>query len=198
MSIRFAHDDARPMGRNTRGVKGIKLAKDDYVVGMVTTQDDGTLLSVCENGYGKRTSFGVIADESDDDADEVSSTMRYRRQKRGGKGLRDIRTTERNGKVVDILSITEDDDILMVTSQGKIQRIHGKDISVIGRNTQGVRLIRLGDGDTLAGCASIPGELSGDDDEDLGGPAVAPVESDSAEPSTDVETDDEDAIGEEE
>jgi DNA gyrase subunit A len=203
MSIRFAHDDARPMGRNTRGVKGIKLAKDDYVVGMVTTQEDGTLLSVCENGYGKRTPFGVIADESDEDADEVSSTMRYRRQKRGGKGLRDIRTTARNGKVVDILSITEDDDILMVTSQGKIQRIHGKDISVIGRNTQGVRLIRLGDGDTLAGCASIPGELSGDDDEDLGGPAVAPVEAvtpaetDSAEPVTDIEPD-EDAIGEEE
>ncbi|MDG2389774.1 MAG: DNA gyrase C-terminal beta-propeller domain-containing protein, partial [Planctomycetaceae bacterium] len=111
--------------------------------------------------------------------------------------------TARNGKVVDILSITEDDDILMVTSQGKIQRIHGKDISVIGRNTQGVRLIRLGDGDTLAGCASIPGELSGDDDEDLGGPAVAPVEAvtpaetDSAEPVTDIEPD-EDAIGEEE
>ncbi|MBD3674477.1 MAG: DNA gyrase subunit A [Planctomycetaceae bacterium] len=197
MCIRFAHDDARPMGRNTRGVKGISLKKDDYVVGMVTTQEDGTLLSVCENGYGKRTPFGVVADEDDDDADEVSSTMRYRRQKRGGKGVRDIRATKRNGKVVDILSITDDDDILMVTSKGKIQRIHGKDISVIGRNTQGVRLIRLDDGDTLAGCAPIPGELSGDEDEDLGGPAVAPVESESTE-SADVESDDEDAAGEEE
>ncbi len=154
MSIRFSHEDARAMGRATRGVKGVSLGKDDEVVGMVVADPERFLLTVCENGYGKRTPFGSM-DLTDDEADEVSSGMRYRRQGRGGKGLRDIKTTDRNGKVVDVLSVSEDDEVLMITSGGKIQRIRVADINVIGRNTQGVRVIRLDDDDSLVSCALI-------------------------------------------
>ncbi len=188
MAIRFNHEDARPLGRATRGVKGINLSKDDIVVGMVVADPERTLLSICEFGYGKRTPFGpadVAPDEpvaADDTAvvsaetipaeDTVDSTeveaadesspgsnMKYRRQRRGGKGLRDIKTTARNGKVVDVLSVIDSDEILMVTSRGKIQRIRASDINTIGRNTQGVRIIRLDDGDTLVSCAVIPGDV---------------------------------------
>ncbi|MFK7817286.1 MAG: DNA gyrase subunit A [Planctomycetaceae bacterium] len=156
MSIRFSHEDARSMGRATRGVKGVSLAKDDFVVGMVVAERERYLLTVCERGYGKRTPFGLgDADDAEEGADEVSSGQRYRRQNRGGKGLRDIKTTDRNGKVVDVLSVSEDDEILMITSGGKIQRIRASDISVVGRNTQGVRCIRLDDDDSLVSCALI-------------------------------------------
>jgi DNA gyrase subunit A len=188
MAIRFNHEDARPLGRATRGVKGINLSKDDIVVGMVVADPERTLLSICEFGYGKRTPFGpadvapdepVAADDTSvvaaetipaeetvdsaelETADESSpgSNMKYRRQRRGGKGLRDIKTTARNGKVVDVLSVIDSDEILMVTSRGKIQRIRASDINTIGRNTQGVRIIRLDDGDTLVSCAVIPGDV---------------------------------------
>ena len=159
MSIRFSHTDARSMGRATRGVKGVSLSKGDSVVGLVRVEGDRTLLTVCENGYGKRTPFGPGELASEDEEDSVSSNMQYRRQKRGGKGLRDIRTSERNGKVVDILSVLDDDHVLMITRRGKIQRIRVSDISQIGRNTQGVRVIRLDDGDSLVSCARIPNEL---------------------------------------
>ncbi len=163
MSIRFSHDDARPMGRATRGVKGITLGANEVVVGMVVADPDRTLLTVCELGYGKRTPFGPgIMASDDDDADgdsATSSSAQYRRQRRGGKGLRDIKTTSRNGKVVDVLSVTDDDEVLMITSKGKIQRLKAADISTIGRNTQGVRVIRLDDGDTLVSCAVIAGDV---------------------------------------
>ncbi len=196
MSIRFSHDDARPMGRNTRGVKGISLSKDYEVVGMVVARLASTLLSLGENGYGKRTPFGIASEEEagpeldaetagaeavpvesaveEEEGDDLRSNMRYRRQRRGGKGLRDIRTSTRNGKVVDLLSVTDEDDVLMVTAQGKIQRIRAADISVIGRNTQGVRIIRLDESDKLVSCAVIPSEILGDEDADLGGPVVTP------------------------
>ena len=122
---------------------------------MVVAERERFMLTVCENGYGKRTPFGFGNADDNDDADEVSSGMRYRRQGRGGKGLRDIKTTDRNGKVVDVLSVSEDDEVLMITSGGKIQRIRAADISVIGRNTQGVRVIRLDDSDSLVSCALI-------------------------------------------
>ena len=176
MSIRFSEADARAMGRNTRGVKGINLGKDDEVVGMVVADENATLFTACENGYGKRTPFGVIADdepEADDDpsaevpepeaegeeAETAPSGMRYRRQKRGGKGLRDIKTTKRNGLVVGTLAVVEGDDVLMVTSQGKIQRIRVADVRPIGRNTQGVRLMSLDEGDKLVKLAHIPAEV---------------------------------------
>ncbi|MCH2202206.1 MAG: DNA gyrase subunit A [Fuerstiella sp.] len=163
MSIRFSHEDARPMGRATRGVKGISLGSDEYVVGMVVAKAERTLLTVCELGFGKRTPFGTgISSVDDDESDSdtaVSSSAQYRRQKRGGKGLRDIKTTSRNGKVVDVLSVTDDDEVLMITSKGKIQRLKASDISKIGRNTQGVRVIRLDAGDSLVSCAVIAGDI---------------------------------------
>lgn len=199
MAIRFSHTDARSMGRNTRGVKGVSLASDDYVVGMVVAHPEMDLLTVCENGYGKRTPFGKgdsvageddappLADETasepvdtaatapepgDDDLDAVDASndepeedavrsgMQYRRQRRGGKGLRDIRTTSRNGKVVDVIPVSEDDEVLMVTACGIIQRVRVREISRVGRNTQGVRIIRLDDGDKLVSMARVPSEES--------------------------------------
>ncbi|MEO2036137.1 MAG: DNA topoisomerase (ATP-hydrolyzing) subunit A, partial [Planctomycetaceae bacterium] len=163
MSIRFSHEDARKMGRATRGVKGISLGPDEYVVGMVVAEAERTLLTVCELGYGKRTRFGTgisSGDEEESDGDAtVNSSAQYRRQRRGGKGLRDIKTTSRNGKVVDVLSVIDDDEVLMITAKGKIQRLKASDISTIGRNTQGVRVIRLGEGDTLVACAVIAGDV---------------------------------------
>ena len=186
MAIRFPHTNARPMGRATAGVRGIKLGKNDQLIGIVVARTDRFLLTACENGYGKRTPFGLGGslpdaandDESDADAEEASSEAvdaegdsdsgegseersghQYRSQNRGGKGLRDIRTTARNGKAVAILGVTEDDDVLMVTAGGKIQRVRVADISIVGRNTQGVRIIRLDEGDSLASMARIPGEI---------------------------------------
>lgn len=162
MAIRFSHEDARPMGRATRGVKGISLTGEEVVVGMVVADSNRTLLTVCELGYGKRTSFGsgvTSGDDDEADADSASSsTAQYRRQKRGGKGLRDIKTTNRNGQVVDALSVKDDDEVLFVTAKGKIQRLRAADISRIGRNTQGVRIMKLDAGDTIASCARIASE----------------------------------------
>ncbi|MEZ6044595.1 MAG: DNA gyrase C-terminal beta-propeller domain-containing protein [Planctomycetaceae bacterium] len=181
MAIRFDANDARSMGRATRGVRGINLSKGDFVVGMAVADEEMTLLSTCVNGYGKRTPFGSAETdaalegegdtekpeiETDADADDdnesasVSSNMRYRRQRRGGKGLRDIRTSARNGKVVTSLAVAEDDEILMVTQKGKIQRIRANEISQVGRNTQGVRIMRMDDGDSLASVARIPAEFA--------------------------------------
>ncbi|GAB4138119.1 MAG: DNA gyrase subunit A [Planctomycetaceae bacterium] len=182
MSIRFSQKDVRSMGRATRGVKGITLAKDDSVIGMVIADPESCLLTVCENGYGKRTPFGPGELGGDDSESEETSeddqlstdessmgysgNMQYRRQKRGGKGLRDIKTTARNGKVIDILSVADDDEVLMITTGGKIQRIRARDISQVGRNTQGVRIIRLDDGDKVASLAVIPAEIANDEESD--------------------------------
>ena len=179
MAIRFSQDDARSMGRATYGVKGIDLAAGDFVVGMVVADPARDLLTVCENGYGKRTPFGG-SDESGEETEEtpVETTdstppagegeaveegakggpAGYRRQRRGGKGLRNIRCTERNGLVVDVISVSDQDEVLMVTANGIIQRIRAVDISRIGRNTQGVRVIRLDEGDKLVGMARVPAE----------------------------------------
>ena len=183
MSIRFCESDARATGRDTMGVKGIKLGKEDLVVGMVVAEENATLLTICENGYGKRTPFGVIeadevvaegvepvdgvepaevaeAEPTGEEEDPTSpSGMRYRRQRRGGKGLRDIKTTDRNGKVMGILAVHDGDDVLMVSQSGMMQRIRAVDISLIGRNTQGVRIMRL-DGEKLASVARIPAEVA--------------------------------------
>ncbi len=188
MAIRFPESDARPMGRNTSGVKGINLGKDDHVVGMVVADPDATLLTVCENGYGKRTYFGPnaaavedadeeggadvpaaaaepaadggaeegVADESGEES--ANGSARYRTQRRGGKGLRDIRATQRNGPVISIVSVNDDDEVLMMTARGKIQRIATKDISVIGRNTQGVRIMSMDESDTLIAAVRVPPE----------------------------------------
>lgn len=186
MSIRFCETDARATGRDTMGVKGIKLGKDDVVVGMVVAEENATLLTICENGYGKRTPFGTVAPDevlaeggevsegtepaaeiiedvsaADDETEDPTSPsgMRYRRQRRGGKGLRDIKTTDRNGKVMGILAVHDGDDVLMISQSGMMQRIRAVDISLIGRNTQGVRIMRL-DEEKLSSIARIPAEVA--------------------------------------
>lgn len=160
MAIRFNHEDARQMGRATRGVKGITLSANETVVGMVVALPEHTLLTICEKGYGKRTPFGTGTSgaEEDDSESTSSSSAQYRRQKRGGKGLRDIKTTDRNGMVVDALAVQDDDEVLIVTAKGKIQRLRASDISTIGRNTQGVRIMKLDDSDSVASCAVIASE----------------------------------------
>ncbi len=157
MAIRFNQSDARPTGRNTSGVKGISLNANDRVVGMVVADPEATLLTACEKGYGKRTLFGAnSAAESGDEAESSSGSSRYRTQKRGGKGLRDIKTTDRNGKVIGIMQVNDEDELLLMTSRGKIQRIKCGDVSIIGRNTQGVRIMGLDDDDTLSVIARVP------------------------------------------
>ena len=188
MGIRFAESDARAMGRNTRGVRGIGLSQDDHVVGMVIADQERKLLTVSENGYGKRTAFGsgdlgsdVEVENGADESANLGGNAQYRRQKRGGKGLRDLKTTDRNGRVVDVIAVAENDEILMVTAGGKIQRVRAGDISVIGRNTQGVRVIRLDESDRLVSAARIPAEVM--EEEPAAGPADVPkAESPDSEP----------------
>ncbi|MFH5804116.1 DNA gyrase subunit A [Alienimonas sp. DA493] len=176
MSIRFSHEDARPMGRATRGVRGINLSEGDEVVGLVVAEPDLRLLTLSEKGLGKRTPFGLgeLPDEPEDadadaeagsddedaeDAPVTSSNARYRRQKRGGKGLRDLKVTAKTGPVISIAAVAGDDEVLMMTAAGKIQRIRARDIRETGRNAQGVRCIRLDEGDALASVARIPADL---------------------------------------
>jgi len=178
MAIRFQQSDARPMGRNASGVKGIKLRGDDHVVGMVVADPQADLLTACANGYGKRTPFGPNLESEpteagpteagaepesaeSDDGEELSSQRCYRTQRRGGQGLRDIKTTPRNGPVIGICRVGEDDELLMITARGKLQRVRVADISVVGRNTQGVRIMNLGRGDTLVAVKRVPQESNG-------------------------------------
>ena len=170
MAIRFDESGARPMGRNSSGVKGVNLVGDDELVGMVVADPDATLLTATEYGYGKRTPFGPNAANGNGEAeangeDDSASGARYRTQNRGGKGLRDIKTTERNGRVVGIASVTDADELLMMTARGKLQRIRAEDVSTIGRNTQGVRVMSLDEGDTLTAVVRVPRE-EGEGEED--------------------------------
>ena len=176
MAIRFSEADVRPMGRNTSGVKGIQLREGDELVGMVVADPEGTLLTACENGYGKRTPFGPGGDAADeeetDPAEEgteeqegLASDARYRTQRRGGVGLRDIKTTPRNGKVIGIVRVDDSDELMMMTARGKIQRMAAREIRVIGRNTQGVRIMSLDEDDKLAAVVRVPKEENGQEEE---------------------------------
>jgi len=138
MAIRFAEEDARPMGRTAHGVRGINLREGDLVVAMEVVTEAQSVLTVCEHGFGKRT--------------EVTE---YRRQTRGGIGLKNIQVTERNGSVVGIASVTETDQLLLVTSGGQVIRMHTGDMRPIGRDTQGVRLIDLAEGDSVVSIAAF-------------------------------------------
>jgi DNA gyrase subunit A len=207
MAIRFDQADARPMGRNTRGVKGINLQGNDEVVSMVVADDEGFLLTVCENGYGKRTPFGAntaggaegaegteeaseeaveepVAEEPAGEAEgedgeaRESSGMHYRKQRRGGKGIRDIRTSERNGVVVGAVAAREADDIMLITTGGMVNRTHVSEIRVVGRNTQGVRVMGLKDGDKIASLAKVARE---DEAETASPPSLTPLAETSAE-----------------
>ena len=122
--IRFSEEDVRDMGRAARGVKGMSVADDDVIVGMEIPTEEGAILTVTANGYGKRTRH-----------------EEYRLQRRGGSGLLALRISERNGPVVGILQVTEDDEVMLITDRGKIIRLPVAGISLIGRVTQGVKLI---------------------------------------------------------
>jgi DNA gyrase subunit A len=178
MAIRFRQSDVRPMGRNASGVKGIKLIGDDQVVGMVVAEPEAYLLTACTHGFGKRTPFGPNREADDNETEEaefeqvepeensqddqdgepLSSQRYYRTQGRGGKGLRDIKTTRRNGPVIGIVRTTDEDELLMITARGKIQRIRASDVSIVGRNTQGVRIMSLDEGDSLVAVKRVPHE----------------------------------------
>ena len=133
-SIRFHESDVRPSGRVARGVRGLRLASEDRIVGMEVLSHGQTLFAATENGFGKRTSI-----------DE------YPLQRRGGKGVITIKTTERNGLVVGIVLVDENDDLMLMTDSGKLIRISVGGISVISRNTQGVKLIEMSPGEKVAG-----------------------------------------------
>jgi DNA gyrase subunit A len=137
-SIRFHESDIRPSGRVATGVRGMRLAQGDRIVGMEVLSHGQTLFAVTENGYGKRTSI-----------DE------YPVQKRGGKGVISIKTTERNGMVVEILLVEEDDDLMLMTSAGKVIRMQINSISIISRNTQGVTLMGMDIEERVVGAARL-------------------------------------------
>ena len=138
MAIRFEESDVRAMGRGAYGVRGITLRDDDEVVGMEVVRPGGTVLTVAQNGYGKRT-----------DLEE------YRLQSRGGYGVIDIQTSDRNGKVVATVFVTDDDQVMLISQQGMMLRTRAADLRVIGRATQGVRLIEMEEGDMVVGVAKL-------------------------------------------
>jgi DNA gyrase subunit A len=139
MACRFAEKDVRAMGRPAFGVRGMELDADDYLVGMAVVGKDGLILSISENGYGKRT---PLED--------------YRLTARGRKGVINMKTTPRVGKVVSILSVKEDTDLMIITKQGQIIRIDSGQIRQAGRSTQGVRLVNVEAGDQVAAASPIP------------------------------------------
>jgi len=139
-SIRFPESDVRPMGRPARGVRGMTLEKDDEVIGLQSVTDNTALalVTITENGYGKRTDIGE-----------------YRVQSRGGKGIITIKTSERNGKVVNIMMVDEESDLMFITDRGKLLRTRVSNIRSIGRNTQGVRMMVLEDGELIVSVARL-------------------------------------------
>ncbi|HEU4890925.1 MAG TPA: DNA gyrase subunit A [Vicinamibacterales bacterium] len=138
MAIRFEESDVRAMGRSAYGVRGITLREDDEVVAMEVVKAGGTLLTVAQNGYGKRT----VLEE-------------YRLQSRGGVGIINIQTSDRNGKVVGMAYVSEDDEVMLISQQGMILRMKAGDVRVIGRATQGVRLIEMEEGDQVVAIAKL-------------------------------------------
>lgn len=138
MAIRFNEQEVRDMGRNASGVRAINLEKGDVVVGMIVSKRKSSILVVTENGYGKRTEI-----------DE------YRVTKRGGKGVRTLKTSDKNGKMVDIKEIEDNDDLVIITEKGMFIRQHAKDLRIMGRNTQGVKLIKLNSGDRISAIARV-------------------------------------------
>jgi DNA gyrase subunit A len=133
------------MGRPARGVRAMDLDAGDYLVGMEIVEEEGLILTISENGFGKRTSLSS-----------------YRQQSRGGKGVINMKTSARNGKVVAILSVKEDSDLMIVSKNGKMIRLESAEIRQAGRSTQGVRLVRMEDDDQVAAASVIPDTVNGD------------------------------------
>lgn len=149
-SIRFDENQVRAMGRTAKGVRGIKLAESDTVIGMEQAEREGVqpdVLSVCENGYGKRTEFGE-----------------YRTQNRGGSGVITIKTTQRNGEVAGIKLVDESKDLMVITEKGMAIRIRCEEIRSVGRNAQGVRLVKLDEGDKISRVAPVVKEEEREED----------------------------------
>ncbi len=151
LSIHFHESDVRTMGRLAAGVKGITLGEDDEVVGVVVLTNNDSILTVTENGYGKRT-----------------AVSEYKLQRRGGKGVFAIKTSERNGMVVGALQVVDEDQVMLITNSGKVIRMPMNTVRIIGRNTQGVRLINLADGEKVVGLSMLARE-DVNEDEEIGG-----------------------------
>ena len=148
MAIRFDEQDVRAMGRTARGVRGIRLSGDDYVVGACIALEGSKLLVVTEKGYGKKTEL-----------DE------YKVQNRGGKGIFTYKITDKTGKIAGTRTVTDEDDIMLITSEGVLIRMHAEEISTFGRQTQGVRIMRLDDGVSLVSMAKTTREEDEDGEE---------------------------------
>ncbi len=159
LSIRFSEKDVREIGRTGKGVIGIRLNTGNEVVGMEIVRGDSTILTVTENGFGKR-----------------STLEDYRSQGRGGKGIITIKTTEKNGRVMGMAQVAQEDEILLITVNGKVLRIRARDISVQGRNTQGVRLFETGEKDLVASLAKVVEREDGKDTPGEKGDQQTPVE----------------------
>jgi DNA gyrase subunit A len=146
-AIRFHESEVREMGRTAGGVKGIEIEKGDELVGMVMLKRDASILVVSENGYGKR-----------------SELRDYKVQHRGGSGLITMKANEKTGKMVSIMEVVDDDDLMIITNKGVVIRQNVRDIKIISRNTSGVRLIKLDHGDKIADVARVISE-NGDEQE---------------------------------
>ena len=133
MAIRFPESDVRGMGRTAQGVRGMHLGKHDYIIGMQVAGENELILSVTENGFGKKTLVSA-----------------YRKQSRGGRGVINVRVTKRNGNVIGVLSVSRESEIMVISSRGKISRLDANGIRAAGRSTQGVRVMRLDEKDLVA------------------------------------------------
>jgi len=149
MAVHFKEDDVRSMGRTATGVRGINLAKDDHVVAAVVIDNDASILVATENGFGKR-----------------SPVEEYRLIRRGGKGVYAIKPSERNGNIIGACQITEEDEIMLITDQGKIIRMDMSAVRVIGRATQGVKLINLEPGEKVVAMDMVPASDAVDDEDE--------------------------------
>ena len=148
MAIVFEETDVRDMGRQARGVRGINLGAKDYVVSAAVVRGDEKMLSISEAGYGKRTDLDA-----------------YRFQSRGGKGVINMKTTEKTGNVVGAFPVTEDSKMLLITGRGRLIRVSTDEIRQTGRSAQGVKIIDTGDGDRVASVSLIEREQRDTDDE---------------------------------
>jgi DNA gyrase subunit A len=180
VAIRFPETDVRPMGRTARGVIGIRLQPDDYVVGVSLAEDEKTVLSITENGFGKRTKVGE-----------------YRLQHRGGQGIINIKTSERNGNVVGMLTVDDDDEIVLVSTDGTVIRTGVAGIRTIGRNTQGVKIMMPQPGAVVSAVARALGEKKEEDatesaPEEVNESGQPPVNGDRIPEQLDLEEDFED------
>jgi len=149
-AIRFSESDARPMGRSTRGVTGMRMATGEKLISMTLVSDRASLLAVSENGFGKRT-----------------SVAEYNVQKRGGQGVFTLKTGGRNGSMIGALLVLDEDQVMMMTDTGRLVRIKVDSVSVIGRNTQGVKLIGTNPGERVIGAVRVVEKADESDDADV-------------------------------